>query len=192
MSVDLIAGVKSGDIDAVRQNILSGADVNARDAEEQTPLMVAAYLGNLPMVKLLIESGAAVNYSNELGWTALMKAVHNAELNCGFADVVQTLIDNGADIEAPIGFGVRPLMMAAGYGETAVVEVLLAAGADVLARNEGGFTALMMVKQKHYVDVINLLHEAEREAGVGEGSCTTKNAPNAQIITFLKPPAKPQ
>lgn len=190
MSIGL--AVKSGDIEAVRQQILSGADVNARDAEGKTPLMIAAYLGNLPMVRLLIENGAAVNDKNEQGWTALMKAVHNAEQDRGFADVVQLLIDSGADIEAPIGFGVRPLMMAAGYGETAVVEVLLAAGADVLARNEGGFTALMMVKQKHYVDVINLLHEAEREAGVGEGSCTTKNAPNAQIITFLKPQAKPQ
>jgi ankyrin repeat protein len=84
--------------------------------------------------------------------------------------------------------GVRPLMLAAGYGETAVVELLLKAGADVLACNEGGFTALMMVKQKHYVDVINLLHEAEQLAGVGEGSCASKNSPGSNVITFLKRP----
>ena len=59
-----------------------------------------------------------------------------------------------------------------------MAETLLRAGADVLARNDGGLTALMMVKEKHYVDVINLLHEAEREAGVGEGSCATKNPPS--------------
>jgi hypothetical protein len=46
------------------------------------------------------------------------------------------------------------------------------------------------VKQKHYVDVINLLHEAERDAGVGEGSCTSKNAPGSNVVTFLKPKAK--
>ena len=79
-------------------------------------------------------------------------------------------------------------MLAAGYGETAVVEVLLNAGADVMARNDGGYTALMMVKQKFYVDVINLLHEAEQLAGLGEGSCSSKNAPGANVITFLKRP----
>ena len=80
-------------------------------------------------------------------------------------------------------------MLAAGHGETAVVEVLLNAGADVRARNEGGYTALMMVKQKFYVDVINLLHEAEQNAGIGESGCSSKNAPNAKVITFRKRPA---
>jgi ankyrin repeat protein len=149
--------------------------------------MQAAHAGNLAMVKSLIEAGADVNARDERGWGALAKAVYNADLDRGFADVAQALLDAGADVEAAIGYGVRPLMLAAGYGETAVAEVLLNAGADVLARNEGGLTALMMVKQKHYVDVINLLHEAEQTAGVGEGSCTSKNAPGSNVITFLKP-----
>jgi len=46
-----------------------------------------------------------------------------------------------------------------------------------------------MVKQKFYVDVINLLHEAEQNAGIGEGGCGTKNAPNSNVITFMKRPA---
>ena len=71
-----------------------------------------------------------------------------------------------------------------------MVETLLKAGAEVLARNDGGLTALMMVKQKHYVDVINILHEAERDAGVGEGSCSIKNEPGSQVVTFLKPARK--
>jgi ankyrin repeat protein len=152
---------------------------------------MAAHTGNLPLVSALIELGADVNVTDEKGWTPLMKSAYNPELNRGFADVAQTLIDAGADVETPISYGIRPLMLAAGYGETAVVEVLLKAGADVMARNEGGLTALMMVKQKHYVDVINLLHESEREAGVGEGSCTSKNAPDSNVVTFLKPGAKP-
>ena len=138
----------------------------------------------------MIEAGADVNAGDERGWTALMKAAYNADLDRGFADVVQALIDAGANVEAPIGYGIRPLMLAAGYGETAVVETLLRAGADVMARNEGGLTALMMVKQKHYVDVINVLHEAERDAGVGEGSCASKNAPGSNVVTFLKPKSK--
>jgi ankyrin repeat protein len=150
--------------------------------------MLAAYEGDMPMVKALIESGADVNACDERGWAPLAKAVYNTEMKCGFPEVVKTLIDAGANIEAAIGYGVRPLMLASGYGETEVVETLLNAGADVLACNEGGYTALMMVKQKHYVDVINLLHEAEQLAGVGEGSCASKNAPGSNVITFMKRP----
>lgn len=153
-----------------------------------TELMIAAYAGDLDKVKQLLAAGTDVNATDEAGWTALMKACYNAEQKCGFADVVQVLIDAGANIEAPIGYGVRPLMLAAGYGETAVVDTLLKAGADVLAKNEGGFTALMMVKQKFYVDVINLLHEAEQLAGLGENSCSSKNAPGSNVVTFMKRP----
>ena len=191
MSAELIQAVRIGDIDAARRMLAAGADVNSRDGEGSTLLMIAAHTGNLNMVRALLEAGADVKASDERGWTALMKAAYNAEQDRGFADVTQVLIDAGANVEAPIGYGIRPLMLAAGYGETAVVETLLRAGADVMARNDGGLTALMMVKQKHYVDVINVLHEAEREAGVGEGSCASKNAPGSNVVTFLKPAAKP-
>jgi ankyrin repeat protein len=162
--------------------------VDARDEAGATLLMLAANAGDLEMVGMLLGRKADVNATDSAGWGALMKGCYNAGLKRGFADVVKALIDAGADIEASIGYGVRPLMLAAGYGETAVVETLLQAGADVLAKNEGGYTALMMVKQKNYVDVINLLHEAEQLAGLGEGSCASKNAPGANVITFMKRP----
>jgi len=98
------------------------------------------------------------------------------------------LLAAGADKEAKIGFGVRPLMFAAGNGEAGVVEVLLRAGADPLARNEVGRTALMMVKDRDYVDVINLLHEAE--SMLEAGGCGSRNAPDMQVVTFLKPAPK--
>jgi len=187
MAAPLFDAATAGHVDLVRQLLAAGADCNERNGDGATALMLAAHAGHLEVVKTLIEAGADVNARDERGWGALTKAAYNADLDRGFADVAQSLIDAGADVEAPIGYGVRPLMLAAGYGETAVVEALLRAGADVLARNDGGLTALMMVKEKHYVDVINLLHEAEREAGVGEGSCSTKNAPGSRVVTFLKP-----
>ncbi len=186
MREQLVNSVKSGDVAEVVRLLQAGADVNARDEEGATLLMQAAYAGNLEMVRVLIKAGADVNAKDERGWSAISRAVYNAEQKRGFAEVVQALIDSGADIEAAISYGVRPLMLAAGYGETAVVEALLNAGADVLAKNEGGYTALMMVKQKHYVDVVNLLHEAEQISGLGEGSCSSKNAPGSNVITFLK------
>lgn len=188
MNRELIESVKAGDAAGVRRLLSTGGDAGGADADGTTALMHAAYRGDLAMVILLLEAGADVNAADPGGWTALMKSCYNSELKHGFADVAQALIGAGANIEAPIGYGVRPLMLAAGYGETAVVEALLQAGADVLAKNEGGYTALMMVKQKFYVDVINLLHEAEQLAGLGENSCDSKNAPGSNVITFMKRP----
>ncbi|MBI5430723.1 MAG: ankyrin repeat domain-containing protein [Nitrosomonadales bacterium] len=190
MTTGLFEAVKAGDVSRAQQILAAGADANSRDSDGATPLMAAAHSGNLAMVRAFIAAGADVNASDERGWTALAKATYNHELKRGFADVAQALIAAGANIEAAISYGVRPLMLAAGYGETAVVETLLEAGAEVTARNEGGLTALMMVKQKHYIDVINLLHQAEQLAGVGEGSCSTKHAPGSNVVTFLKPTGK--
>lgn len=187
MSEQLIEAVNTGDAARVSQLLAAGADVNARDAYGATALMNAAHGGNLEMTETLLAAGAEVDARDELGWTALMKACYNADRNCGFPDIVQRLIAAGADPNVKITYGIRPLMLAAGYGEAQVCEALLAGGADVLARNDGGLTALMMVKDKFYVEVINILHEAERDAGVGEGSCSTKNAPGSNVVTFLKP-----
>lgn len=152
-------------------------------------LIAAAKVGDLEAVRRLIASGADVNAVDERGWPALVHAVYNAEQKRGFAAVVQALITAGANMEVSIGYGVRPLMLAAGYGEAEVVATLLNAGADVLAKNEGGYTALAMAKQKHYVDVINMLHEAEHYAGVGEGSCESRAAPGSPaVINFMKRP----
>jgi hypothetical protein len=66
------------------------------------------------------------------------------------ADSVVTLVNEGADINyiGPGGsFGRTPLGTAIDHGSPCMVEVLLNAGADVNARDGGGFTALVRALQ---------------------------------------------
>lgn len=188
MSDQLIDAVKAGDAGKVGAALQAGANPGVVGEGGMTALMMAAADGQLEVVKALVASGADIHAKDDRGFTALMCACYNPELDRGFPAVVKALIDAGADIETQIFYGVRPLMLAAGGGEAGVVEVLLKAGAEPKARNEGGRTALMMVKEKHYVDVINLLHEAEsllelEQEGAG---CGSRNAPDSNVITFLK------
>ena len=89
MSEMLIEAAASGDLARVRSLLASGADANARDADGATVLMRAAHLGRLDVVRALVDAGADVNATDERGWGALAKAVYNADLDRGYADVVE-------------------------------------------------------------------------------------------------------
>ena len=95
MSTELFKAVNAADVGHARQILSAGAEVNSRDADGATVLMLACHAGNLPMVMVLIEAGADVNAADPRGWTPLMKAAYNAELDRGFADVAQALIGAG-------------------------------------------------------------------------------------------------
>lgn len=189
MSSELFETIRSGELDKLRALLQGGADSNCSDEEGLTALMLAANIGKLEMVEALIEAGANVNATDALGWTALMKAIFNYDMNRGFPEIVSVLIAAGAEFENQITYGTRPLMLAAGYGQAGVIDVLLAAGVDVMATNEGGFTARKMAEYKDYVEVINQLYEAEIALGA-QGGCSTKQAPDGvSVINFTRGPS---
>lgn len=110
-----------------------GLDVNAINQAGETPLMLAALKARLDWMKALVARGALVN---EPGWTALHYACSGPDRGA-----VRWLLEQGAEIDARSPNGSTPLMMAAGYGESSSVEVLLKAGADASLRNEQGMDA---------------------------------------------------
>jgi uncharacterized protein len=105
----------------------AGADPNLALPGGETPLMTAARSGSLAAVKALLAKGAAADGKDDVrGQSALMWAA--AE---GHADVVQTLISAGADVNRRLPSGFTPLLFAVREGRLNVVRVLLEAGVDV-------------------------------------------------------------
>lgn len=189
MSQELFDAAKAGDAAQVKDLLGNGADHAATDEAGETALMHAAHGGHLAAVQVLLAAGADVNAKSPQGWTALAKASYNGETERGYVEVIEVLHEAGASLDERIFFGITPLMLAAGGGDASVVEWLINAGADVLTANEGGRTARMMADDKFYVDVINLLHEAEQQLGVSvDGSCSsTQGVTKPQVVNLMKP-----
>lgn len=116
-----------------------GLKVDAVNAADETPLMMAALRGNPEWTQRLIDRGAQVNRS---GWTPLHYAASGPE-----PKLLTLLLDRGAAIEAPSPNRTTPLMMAAKYGAPDAAEVLLARGADPKARNALGLSAADFARQ---------------------------------------------
>jgi len=189
MSQELFAAARSGDATQVKNLLEAGADHATADEAGETALMHAAHAGHLAVVQVLIAAGADVNSKSPQGWTAVAKAAYNGETERGYVEVIEALHAAGASLDERIFFGITPLMLAAGGGDAPVVEWLINNGADVLVANEGGRTARMMADDKFYVDVINLLHEAEQQLGVTvDGSCSsTRGVAKPQVVNLMKP-----
>ena len=82
VSMTLADAARDGDLEALRDRIARGDDVDGRDHMGWTPLMKACYLGHHECAQALIEAGAAVDkVDNGLG-TALMQACRFGHYEC--------------------------------------------------------------------------------------------------------------
>jgi len=136
-------------------------------AEERNlmPLHVAAQEGNLSRVEAEIAKGADVNLRDKaVGWTALGHAASK-----GHTNVVQFLLEHGAEANYRDSGGGVPLHFAALMGRANVVKLLLAHGADVNAKGGSGLqgdTALHLAagSGRREVAVLLLKHGADLDA----------------------------
>jgi ankyrin len=110
-------------------------DVNTRRKDHQTPLHLASYLGNIDIVRLLLDHGADL----EAAWGNMgMKPLHQVSYGeyrshedgvC----VTQLLLDRGADVNTRRKDHKTPLHLASYYGSAEIVRLLLDHGADLEA-----------------------------------------------------------
>ena len=128
---------ENGNIEAVKQHLAAGTDVNAKGGGGRTPLHDAAYGGHREIAELLIAEGADVNAKEEGGGTPLLYAAIR-----GHKEIAELLIDKGADVNAKDKYGFTPLYQTARFGHKEVAELLIAKGADVNAKMLDGRTPL--------------------------------------------------
>lgn len=118
----------------------------------KTALQVAAHQGHVPIVKMLLASGASVNSCDNVGDTCLHYAAFGNQ-----PEVLEILIHSGADLNAANRSGCTALHIAAHKQPARCVQILLAAGANPNCRDLYGDTALHDAIGKDSPQVIDLL-----------------------------------
>ena len=114
-------------IDVVRLALSHGADLNSTDRYDGTALIAASQHGNVEIVKLLISAGVPVDRVNQLGWTALLEAIILGDGSSRYEDIVQALLDAGADANLADREGVTPSRHARERGYKTMVRMLMRA-----------------------------------------------------------------
>ena len=120
-----------GDLEAVRELLRNGADVNTAQSDGMTALHWAATRDDVEIARTLIYAGATVRATTRLGgYTALHLAAR-----AGSAGAAERILEAGADPNVFTTTGVTAMHFAADADAAAVVTLLAAHGAEADARD---------------------------------------------------------
>lgn len=172
----LMTASGGGKIDNVKLLLAHGAQVNAKNAEGGTPLLVAIERHNDEVVECLLANGA--NPNDKLlappGLNALCMAAQR-----GYLRILKALLDAGANTNARAGDGSTPLINAAFKGHSDAARTLLEYGADKNA-TASGMSAEDFAKHFGYHETATVIRNAQQ--GSRRGSSTAGSGCLVPII----------
>lgn len=103
--IDIHTAIVTDNLDAVKQHIAAGSDLNVKDPfGGSSPLISAAVFGKTDAAKLLLDAGVDINFQNNDGSTAL----HTAAFFCR-PEIVKMLLDKKADKTIKSKAGAMPI-----------------------------------------------------------------------------------
>ncbi len=162
------------------------ADINHANTKGETPLIVVAGKGKIRQVKMLVEKGAQIDAQDKNGDSALIHAKRENRRDVVFFllskdaliekrseqdemmafgtlnnyhDITENLIQRGISVNRRFSDGLFPLWYAVRNGDNKMIQLLLAAKADLEAKDKNGETVLLYAcaKREEYV-VVELLN----------------------------------
>lgn len=178
----LLAAATFGNLEAVQQLILAGADVNKKNAfTKDTALLRSLYGNNSDITRLLVYSGADINAKNNYNHSPMFLALEKGRgefidlfLTSGVEEGLNTdylfraaakknpvgvlaMLKGGIDPNVKNEKGNTPLIISASLGDLNSVRSLLAYRADVNAANNDGNTPLIYAARYNHPDVLREL-----------------------------------
>ncbi|WP_313950397.1 ankyrin repeat domain-containing protein [Accumulibacter sp.] len=151
----LMQAVQRDNADLLGQLLQRRARLNTRNRNSETALSLAAFKGDLAIVRRLVEAGADVNL---YGWPPLIYAAFN-----GHTAVVKYLLAKAADVNAITENGSTALFFAARFGHQQIVELLLQNKADASIANDRGATADAWALQTGNTNIAAILRQAREQ-----------------------------
>ena len=134
----LLDAFRAGDLAQVRL-VAGKADLEARDRQGRTALLLATHANHVEIARALIEAGADVNAKDGMKDTPFLYA--GAE---GRDEILELILATGrARLDDTNRYGGTALIPAAHHGHPSTVRILLQAGLDIDHVNDLGWTALL-------------------------------------------------
>ncbi|MFC1653134.1 ankyrin repeat domain-containing protein [Planctomycetota bacterium] len=173
--LSVVAGANNGSAkqpDSHSNNLTpkSTENVDRRNSDGVTQLMVAAEKGHLSIVKELISRGANIHLKEDNhGMNALMLAASEGHL-----EIVESLVEVGAKLdEKDKTLGATSLMVASKYGYVPIVKLLLSKGAKVNLKSHKGYTALAFASLDGHLFVVKELVQTGADVNSKDNNSVT-------------------
>jgi ankyrin repeat protein len=149
---DIFSLIRKDNVSEIKKAVKNQPNcINQINHNSFTPLILAAYKGNIEIVELLLFEGAKINYQSEMG-TALTAAVFKGNI-----DISKLLLEFKADPNGTDLNGITPLMYAVQFKNKDMIKLLLSFDADKSILDKKGKTAFEYALLSKDEDVIKLL-----------------------------------
>jgi len=152
LNAQLLKAAETDDLQAIFDALDQNANIETKNINGDTPLILAAYHGHITCVKYLLHHGANIEAHDNYDNTALLCAARK-----NHADIVKLLLTSDAYIDAHNLAGETALILAAHNGSFESANVLLSNGAQTEAKNQNGETALISAAYHGHDDMVDLL-----------------------------------